>query len=113
MKYILEVYESANGQHPFNDSLSELPDVKARQIIRARLARIELGNFGDVEPVGSGVSELKIDFGPGYRIYFSKTGKTIVLLLCVGTKRTQSKDIEKAKRYLHDFKMRGPKYAKK
>lgn len=113
MKYILDVYESVDGKHPFNDWLSDLSDIKARQVIRARLARAELGNLGDVEPVGSGVSEFKIDFGPGYRIYFSKRGNTILLLLCAGTKRTQNKDIEKAKKYLHDFKMRGQKDAKK
>lgn len=112
MKYILEVYETENGKIPFNDWLLDLSDTQTRQLIRARLARMELGNLGDVEPVGSGISELKLSFGPGYRIYFSKSGKTIILLLCAGTKRTQEKDINKAKKYLDDFKMRG-KHAKK
>ncbi len=113
MKYVIEVYETQAGKLPFHEWLTDLADTQARQIMRARLQRVELGNLGNTEPVGAGVSELKITFGPGYRVYFSKIGKTILLLLCAGTKRTQSKDIEKAKKYLDDYKMRGPTHAKK
>lgn len=67
--------------------------------IRARLDRMELGNFGTVKPVGDGVSELKIDHGPGYRVYFAMSGKTVVLLLIGGDKSTQQRDIEMAKIY--------------
>jgi putative addiction module killer protein len=76
-----------------------LRDKVAVYRIRARLDRLELGNFGIVKPVGDGVSELKIDHGPGYRIYFAMSGKTVVLLLSGGDKSTQQKDIETAKAY--------------
>lgn len=72
-----------------------------------RLHRMSIGNFGNCKALGQGISELKMDAGPGYRIYFSKIGSTIVLVLCAGSKRSQSKDIEKAKKYLVDFEMRG------
>jgi putative addiction module killer protein len=65
--------------------------------IAARIRRLELGNLGDVKPVGEGVSELRIDYGPGYRIYFVQQGNTLVILLCGGDKRTQNKDIRTAK----------------
>ena len=67
-----------------------------RARIAARLRRVELGNFGDVKPVGSGVSELRIDYGPGYRVYLTQRGLEVVILLAGGDKRTQSKDIEAA-----------------
>ena len=67
--------------------------------IRARLDRVELGNFGTAKPLGDGVCELKIDHGPGYRIYYAMNGKTVVLLLIGGDKSTQQKDIETAKAY--------------
>jgi len=67
--------------------------------IRARLDRVELGNFGTAKPIGAGVSELKIDHGPGYRVYYAMNGKTVVLLLIGGDKSTQHKDIETAKAY--------------
>lgn len=113
MEYTIEVYETNTGKRPFNDWLIDLADSQSRYIIKSRLARVRVGNLGDCEPVGNGVYELKIDYGSGFRLYFSKTGKTIILLLCAGTKRTQEKDIKKAKEYLADYKMRGPKYAKK
>lgn len=72
--------------------------MNARASIASRLDRLAYGNRGDVRPVGHGVSELRIDYGPGYRIYFQKRGKTIVILLCGGDKRTQDRDIETAKR---------------
>lgn len=67
-------------------------------MIAARLDRLAFGNAGDVKPVGQGVSELRIDYGPGYRVYFQQRGSTIILLLCGGDKRTQARDIEVAKR---------------
>ena len=113
MEYELKVYETKDGKIPFNDWLLDLSDIKARQNIRARLGRMSLGNFDNCKTIDAGISELKVDFGPGYRIYFSLIGKVVVLLLCAGSKRTQSKDIEKAKNYLQDYKVRGPKNAKK
>lgn len=73
-------------------------DDRARALIASRLDRLAFGNAGDVKPVGQGVSELGIKHGPGYRVYFQQRGKTIVLLLCGGDKRTQDRDIQTAKR---------------
>ncbi len=76
----LYYYQTAAGERPFVDWLAELGDRQARARIEARLARVAAGNLGDVEPVGEGVMELRIDWGPGYRIYFSRVGQVIVLL---------------------------------
>ena len=73
-----------------------LRDRQARARINARIRRLSLGNFGDVKPIGEGVSELRIDFGPGYRVYFVQRGQTLVVLLAGGDKRTQDRDIKKA-----------------
>ena len=81
--------------------------LKAEAAIDLRLGRVKRGNFGQCELLGGGVYELKIDFGPGYRVYFGKTGLRVVLLLCAGSKRSQRKDIERAKKYLQDSKTRG------
>jgi putative addiction module killer protein len=74
-----------------------LRDRQARARILARVRRLSLGNPGDVAPVGEGVWEMRIDYGPGYRVYFKRHGKTVVVLLAGGDKRTQQRDIEKAK----------------
>ena len=76
----------------------KLKDDRARALIASRLDRLAFGNAGDVKPVGQGVSELRIDYGPGYRVYFQQKGNAIILLLCGGDKRTQDRDIETAKR---------------
>jgi putative addiction module killer protein len=80
----------------FGRWLSGLKDSRARARIVVRLDRLALGNPGDVKPVGSGVSELRIDYGPGYRVYFMQRGKAVIVLLCGGDKRTQSTDIRRA-----------------
>lgn len=80
----------------FSDWLKGLRDINARARIMVRIRRLEMGNPGDVKALGSGVSELRVDYGPGYRVYFAQQGKTIVILLCGGDKRTQSADIAKA-----------------
>jgi putative addiction module killer protein len=74
-----------------------LKDQRARAVIASRLDRLAQGNAGDVEPVGEGVSELRIHYGPGYRVYFQKRRNTIIVLLCGGDKSTQAKDIKTAK----------------
>jgi putative addiction module killer protein len=81
----------------FANWLRALKDANAVARITARIRRLELGNLGDVKPVGEGVSELRIDYGPGYRIYYVQQGNTVVILLCGGDKRTQNKDIRTAK----------------
>jgi putative addiction module killer protein len=81
----------------FDKWLSGLADQKALAKIAYRIERLGLGNPGDVRPVGEGVSEMRVPHGPGYRVYFKQTGKTIVLLLCGGDKSTQVNDIKRAK----------------
>ena len=73
-------------------------DVRARARVLVRVERLAAGNPGDARPVGEGVSELRIDYGPGYRVYFKKRGRTIIVLLAGGDKQTQSRDIETALR---------------
>ena len=108
----LYYYQTAAGERPFVDWLAGLTDMQARARIEARLARVAAGNLGDVESVGDGVMELRVDWGPGYRVYFSRLGQVIVLLLCGGDKRTQQKDIDLAKAYFKDYKARSAKPAK-
>jgi len=80
-----------------------LGDERARGLIASRLDRLAFGLAGDVKPVGQGVSELRIDYGPGYRIYFQKRGNTVVVLLCGGDKSTQARDIKTAKRLAEEW----------
>jgi putative addiction module killer protein len=74
--------------------------------VQIRLERLRLGNFGDVRSVGKGLSELRIDVGPGYRVYFMVEGRSIVVLLCGGDKTTQQEDIRRAREYLADYRRR-------
>lgn len=80
----------------FNDWLRRLKDARAKAKIAARIDRLAAGNPGDVKPVGSGVSELRIDYGPGYRVYFKRRGKELIILLAGGDKRSQETDIKGA-----------------
>jgi putative addiction module killer protein len=102
----LQEYVTAEGKIPFRDWLAALRDVRARARIRVRLNHVRLGNFGDARPVGDGVSELRVPYGPGYRVYFASSGSTVVLLLCGGDKSTQSRDIDRAKAYWMDYQRR-------
>jgi len=102
----LLIYETQIGSAPFEEWLDGLRDRKARAIIRARLDRLEYGHAGKCEPVGNGVYELKIHFGPGYRVYFGEDGKALIILLCAGNKSTQERDIHKAKAYWSDYEVR-------
>jgi putative addiction module killer protein len=81
-----------------------LRDQRVRALIASRLDRLAFGNAGDVKPVGQGVSELRIDYGPGYRIYYVRRGKTIIILLCGGDKSTQAQDIKTAKRLAAEWR---------
>jgi putative addiction module killer protein len=96
---VVEVIKSS----VFDSWLTELKDDRARARVLARIDRLAMGNPGDVKPVGEGVSELKIDYGPGYRLYYSQRGSVAVLLLCGGDKRTQSSDIQQAKKILTKY----------
>lgn len=97
------IYEDATGHKPFTEWLEGLRDRKGRERIMARIARLTQGNYGDCEPVGEGVSELRMFFGPGYRVYIGETGNQIVVLLCGGDKSTQSHDIITAKAYWKEY----------
>jgi putative addiction module killer protein len=99
-------YQTEDGRIPVSDWLGELRDYLARARITARLDRLAAGLRGDWRSVGRGVSELRIDHGPGYRVYFAQHGRTVVILLCGGDKRTQAKDIEQAHAYWKDYKAR-------
>jgi putative addiction module killer protein len=78
--------------------LDDLRDLRARARVQVRIERLAAGNVGDVKAVGDGVSELRIDYGPGYRVYFTRRGRAMVILLAGGTKRTQAADIRTAQR---------------
>jgi putative addiction module killer protein len=104
--YQIEYYRRFDGHVPYEDWFRSLQDLQAKAIIRTRLNRVQVGNFGDCEPAREGVHELKIDYGPGYRVYFGKIGLTIVLILCGGPKKTQSKDISLAITYFAEYKKR-------
>ncbi|MGR3609159.1 MAG: type II toxin-antitoxin system RelE/ParE family toxin [Sulfitobacter sp.] len=104
----LVVYVTEEGKAQFDDWFHKL-DTAAALKVRTALARIETGNLGDVKPVGQGVSERRITFGPGYRVYFGQDGDKLVILLCGGTKKRQSKDIEQAKTFWDDYKNRKQK----
>ena len=81
----------------FRNWRMKLKDERVRGLIASRLDRLAFGNAGDVKPIGHGLSELRIDYGPGYRVYFQRRGNTIIVLLCGGDKRTQDRDIRMAK----------------
>lgn len=102
MLEILE-YATEEGSVPFRDWLGGLRDKQTRARVRVRLNRVRLGNLGDYKPVGQGVYELRIQHGPGYRIYFGRRGDTIVILLHGGDKDSQSRDIALAQRYWKDY----------
>src|SRR4051812_38428508 len=87
-----QIFKSAT----FDEWFSKLPDRQAKARIAARIDRLAVGNPGDVKPVGSGVSEMRIDFGPGYRVYFAQRGSKVVVVLGAGDKRTQDADIKRA-----------------
>ena len=102
----LLLYRALTGKAPFEEWLEDLKNRKARAVIRTRLDRVEQGNAGECKAVGSGVYELKIRFGPGYRVYFGEDGKILVVLLLGGDKSTQDRDIKKAVEYWEDYKIR-------
>lgn len=101
----IEFFEDDDGKEPFTEWFNSLRDIMARVKLRQRLDRMEHGNFGDVEPVGQGVSEIKMDYGPGYRIYFVDFNKKKALILYGGDKSTQKKDIKKAQEYYRKHKL--------
>jgi putative addiction module killer protein len=99
-------YQTSGGVEPVTDWLQSLRDKQAQAKLRIRLKRLEAGMFGDCESVGEGVLELREHLGAGYRVYFGRHGLSIVILLCGGSKKTQSSDIRKAQEYWADWKRR-------
>ena len=101
------VYSDENGNEPYADWFNNLRDKKGKSRIESRLQRLAAGLYGDCEPVGEGVSELRMFFGSGYRIYFGEDAKNIVVLLCGGDKGSQNRDIKAAKEYWKEYKDNG------
>jgi putative addiction module killer protein len=99
-------YVSRTGKDVFDDWLTHLADARAQAKIAVRIDRLAAGNFGDCKSLSQGLFELRIDWGPGYRIYYAMHGTAFVLLLCGGDKRKQSSDIGRAMKYLRDYKER-------
>ncbi len=100
----IQYYRSPNGKEPFTKWFESIRDKNTQNRIDKRLARLEDGNFGDYQSVGGGVFELRLHFGPGYRIYFGQIDKELVLLLCGGDKASQARDIKLAKTYWREYK---------
>ena len=106
MEIEIEIYETRAGKSPFLDWIEGLKETHTRAKTLTRLDRLKLGNFGDCKSIGGGISELHIHYGPGIRIYYSKIGTKIILLLCGGEKGSQKKDIKNAQAFLVDYKAR-------
>ncbi len=96
-------YQTLDGKTPFEEWLDNLRDMRAIDKIEKRLKRVQAGNLGDYRSVGEGVFEFRINYGPGYRIYFGQIGTIIVLIICGGDKSTQQQDIQTAKEYWRDY----------
>ena len=96
-------YVTESGKDVVGSWLADLNDSQAKARIAARIARLAVGNFGDCKTLREGIAELRIDWGPGYRVYFAMTGRSCVLLLCGGDKRKQTADIKRAALYWRDY----------
>jgi putative addiction module killer protein len=99
----IRYYVASDGQEPFADWFADLEAVARAKVTRA-IARLEQGNLSNVKSVGQGVLEYKIDFGPGYRVYFGRDDEAVVILLTGGTKKRQQRDIDAAHTYWQDYK---------
>ncbi len=99
----IQIYQTDMGREPFNIWFNKL-EKTTKAVIDARFERIKIGNLGDCTPLKHGLWEFRIDYGPGYRIYFGKISNQIILLINAGDKGNQGRDIEKAKKYWLDYK---------
>lgn len=104
--YQITDYLTEDGRAPLKEWLASLADRQARVRVLTRVQRIAAGNFGDCKPLAGGVWELRIDYGPGYRVYYARTGEALLLLLLGGDKRKQQADIDTAVAYLDDWNRR-------
>lgn len=102
-------YITESGEDVFGKWLASLKDNRARAKVAVRVARLMAGNFGDCKSLREGVSELRIDWGPGYRVYFAMAGRTVIVVLSGGEKRRQTADIDRAVAYWKDYKRRTQK----
>jgi putative addiction module killer protein len=103
---VVEVYSTQEGKEPFTEWLTSLKDKRGADKILLRIQRIQLGNLGDHKFIAEGVFELRIKFGPGYRVYFGRVEDYLILLLCGGEKSSQSQDIQNAIEYWKDYRSR-------
>jgi putative addiction module killer protein len=101
---ILVLYKLKNSKEPFIDWLISIKDKAVKNRISVRINRLKQGNYGDYQPVGDGVLELRLHFGSGYRIYFAELDNVVLLLLTGGDKSSQDKDIQKATEYFKEYK---------
>jgi putative addiction module killer protein len=99
-------YQTPSRRIPYRGWIDAMKDKEGQGAVLARVNRLAFGSFGDWKSVGDGVSELRIDYGPGYRVYFGRKGKTVVILLCGGDKSSQKTDIKTAKQYWKDYEKR-------
>jgi putative addiction module killer protein len=99
----VRIFALESGREPYTEWFKRLKDKRAQARIDVRIARVRTGNFGDSKSVGEDVYELRLDYGPGFRVYYGKIEATIILLLCGGDKSSQSDDIRKAKEYWQEF----------
>lgn len=99
-------YLTSAGRDPYQAWLDRLKDLRARVAIQRRIDRVAAGHFGDHKPCRDGAWEMRVDVGPGYRVYYARQAHTVVLLLCGGDKRTQASDIDAAVRYWIDYQRR-------
>ena len=102
----LRHYLTSTGRDPYQSWLDRMKDLRARVAIQRRVDRVAVGHFGDHKPCRDGVWELRVDLGPGYRVYYARAGRTIVVLLCGGSKGSQSSDIATATKYWLDYQRR-------
>ena len=99
-------YVTRSGIDVLAEWLAKLADDHARARVAHRIDRLSMGNFGDRKSLGGGLGELRIDWGPGYRVYYAMIGQTCVVLLCGGDKRRQASDIQRAREYFKDYLQR-------
>lgn len=101
--YNIIKYKDNSGNEPFSNWINSFRDISIAGRIERGILQLEKGNFGDCKYLSEGVYELRFFFGSGYRVYFGRDGKDVIILLCGGDKSSQNKDIEKAKNYLKDY----------
>ena len=99
-------YLTESGKDVIGEWLADLKDTRGRAKIATRISRLEADNFGDCKPVGEGIWELRVDWGPGYRLYYAVVGTAVILLICGGDKRKQAADIRRARAMLKDYRQR-------